>query len=134
MGEAMETVREILEAKGYEYWWVTPDTPVFDAIKMMADENVGALPVFEADRLVGVISERDYARKIVLKQLTSKDTPVKEIMSKEVIHVSPEQTTDECMTLMTDHHVRHLPVLDGKKLIGVISIGDVIKAVRAHPL
>ncbi|MFQ5757003.1 MAG: CBS domain-containing protein [Acidiferrobacterales bacterium] len=130
----MKTVREILQSKGYEYWCVTPDTPVFDAIKMMADKNVGALPVFEADQLVGVISERDYARKIVLKQLTSKDTPVREIMSKEVIHVSPEQTTDECMALMTDHHVRHLPVLEGKKLIGVISIGDVIKAVRANPL
>ncbi len=130
----METVREILESKGYEYWWVTPDTLVYDAIKMMADKNVGALPVFEADQLVGVVSERDYARKIVLKQLTSKDTPVKEIMSKEVIHVSAEQTIDECMTLMTDHHVRHLPVLEGKRLIGVISIGDVIKAVRANPL
>ena len=130
----METVREILESKGYEYWWVTPDTLVYDAIKMMADKNVGALPVFEADQLVGVVSERDYARKIALKQLTSKDTPVKEIMSKEVIHVSPERTIDECMTLMTDHHVRHLPVLEGKKLIGVISIGDVIKAVRANPL
>ena len=130
----METVREILKVKGYEYWWVTPDSPVYDAIKLMADKNVGALPVFEADPLVGVVSERDYARKIVLKQLTPKDTPVKEIMSKKEIHVSPEQTTAEFMALMTDHHVRHLPVLKGKQLIGVISIGDVIKAARANPL
>jgi CBS domain-containing protein len=90
--------------------------------------------VFEADQLVEVVSERDYARNIALKQLTPKNTRVREIMSKEVIHVAPEQTTAEFMALMTDHDVRHLPVLEGKQLIGVISIGDVIKAVRAHPL
>jgi CBS domain-containing protein len=125
----MRTVRELLRAKGQEYWSVTPDTAVFDALKLMADKNVGALLVLEGDVLVGLLSERDYARKVVLKGKSSKDTPVGEIMTEKVVYVGPEQSVEECMALMTDKHFRHLPVFEGDELIGIISIGDVVKAI-----
>lgn len=125
----MKTVNELLQAKGHDYWSVTPDTSVFDALKMMADKNVGALLVLEAETLVGLLSERDYARKVILKGRSSKKTPVKEIMSENVVYVTPDRTVEECMALMTDKRIRHLPVMQGNKLMGVISIGDVVKAI-----
>ena len=125
----MKTVTMILHAKGREVWQVTPDASVFDALRLMAEKNVGALPVLEADKLVGMFSERDYARKVILKGKSSKNTPVGEIMSTKVIHVDPDQSIEECMELMTHKRVRHLPVLDGKQMVGVISIGDVVKTI-----
>ncbi|MFQ6023705.1 MAG: CBS domain-containing protein [Acidiferrobacterales bacterium] len=125
----MKTVNELLQAKGHDYWSVTPDTSVFDALKMMADKNVGALLVLEAETLVGLLSERDYARKVILKGRSSKKTPVKEIMSENVVYVTPDRTVEECMALMTDKRIRHLPVMEGNRLMGVISIGDVVKAI-----
>ena len=120
------TISEILSQKGTTVWSISPNATVFDAIALMAEKNVGALLVTESDKLVGIISERDYTRKVMLKNKTSKATAVKEILSGHVIHVSPAQTVEECMRLMTDHHFRHLPVLDGEKIVGVISIGDLV--------
>ena len=125
----MKPVRELLRIKGQETWSVTPDTPVYDALELMAEKNVGALLVLEGDTLAGILSERDYARKVVLKGKASKNTPVREIMSKNVVCVTPKQSVAECMALMTDKHIRHLPVIEDGKLVGVISIGDVVKAV-----
>jgi len=120
------TISEVLSQKGTTVWSISPNATVFDAIALMAEKNVGALLVTESDKLVGIISERDYTRKVMLKNKTSKATAVKEILSGHVIHVSPAQTVEECMRLMTDHHFRHLPVLDGEKIVGVISIGDLV--------
>jgi CBS domain-containing protein len=126
----MHTVGQILRKKGHDIWSVGPDTTVYEALQMMADKNVGALVVLENGELVGIFSERDYARKIVLQGKTSRQTAVSEIMTSRVNCVHPEQTTDECMALMTAKHIRHLPVLDeDDRLIGVISIGDVVKAI-----
>lgn len=125
----MKIVNQLLQAKGHEIWSVTPDTTVYDALKLMADKNVGALLVLEAEKLVGIFSERDYARKVILKGRSSKNTPVKDIMSSEVFFVRCDQSIDECMTLMTNKRVRHLPVLESKELVGLISIGDVVKAI-----
>ncbi len=125
----MKTVKELLQVKGHEYWSVTPDTSVYEALKLMAEKNVGALLVLEADALVGLLSERDYARKVILKGKSSKNTPVKEIMSDKVICLSPDRSVEECMALMTDKRFRHLPVMDDNKLVGVVSIGDVVKAI-----
>jgi CBS domain-containing protein len=106
---------------------------VYDALKLMSDKNVGALPVLEGGRLIGVISERDYARKVILKDKSSLKTPVKEIMTEKVVTIRPEQTVSECMQLMTDKRVRHLPVLDDRgRLVGIISIGDVVKEIMAE--
>jgi CBS domain-containing protein len=127
----MTIVAQVLQAKGYDIWSVTPDTSVYDAIKMMADKEVGALLVLEGEKLVGIVSERDYARKVILKGKSSKDTPVREIMTSKVYYVRPEQTIEECMALMTAKRIRHLPVLDGDQLVGILSIGDVVKAVIA---
>ena len=128
----MKTVTQLLRTKGQQVLSVSPDMPVFEALGVMADKNVGALLVVEGERLVGVFSERDYARKVILKGKSSKDTPVQEIMSSHVLYVRPEQTIEDCMALMTDKRVRHLPVLDQGKLVGVISIGDVVKALIAE--
>jgi CBS domain-containing protein len=128
----MKTVRELLQAKGYDIWSVAPDDSVYDALKLMADKNVGAVLVTEAGNLVGILSERDYARKVTLKGRTSKDTPVREIMTEKVVYVRPDQTSDECMALMTDKRVRHLPVIENGQLIGIISIGDVVKEIISH--
>ncbi len=127
----MEFVSQFLEKKGHDVWWVAPETTVFDALQLMAKKKVGALLVLEEDSLVGVFSERDYARKVTLKGKSSKDTPVRDIMSTKIVCVTPNQSTEECMSLMTEKRVRHLPVMDGEKLIGIISIGDVVKAVIA---
>ena len=127
----MEFVSQFLEKKGHDVWWVAPETTVFDALQLMANKKVGALLVLEEDSLVGVFSERDYARKVILKGKSSKDTPVRDIMSTKIVCVAPNQSTEECMSLMTEKRVRHLPVMDGENLIGIISIGDVVKAVIA---
>ena len=120
------TISEILTQKGATVWSVSPDTTVFEAIVMMTDKNVGALLVTENGKLAGIISERDYTRKVVIKGKSSKTTAVKEILSSQVIHVSPSHTVEECLRLMTDHRFRHLPVLEGDKIVGIISIGDLV--------
>jgi CBS domain-containing protein len=124
----MTIVAQLLQAKGSDIWSVTRDTLVYDAIKLMAEKGVGALLVLQEERLVGIVSERDYARKVILREKSSKDTPVREIMTERVFYVRPEQSIEECMAIMTDRHIRHLPVLDGEQLVGIISIGDVVKA------
>jgi CBS domain-containing protein len=128
-GATMIAVRDILQGKGNQVWSVTPETTVFDALVLMAEKNVGALLVLEGEKIAGIFSERDYARKIILKGKASKETFVKEIMTPEVTTVGPGQSVEECMGLMTQHRIRHLPVLEGGKLIGLVSIGDVVKAV-----
>ncbi|MBN2207115.1 MAG: CBS domain-containing protein [Candidatus Aminicenantes bacterium] len=125
----MMTVKEILDAKGRDVWTVTPGAKVLDALRIMAEKLVGALVVVEEGRVVGVISERDYARKVILEGKTSKDTPVKDIMTSPVYGVRPESTAEECMGLMTGKHIRHLPVFEDEKLVGVVSIGDVVKSI-----
>ena len=125
----MKLVSELLRAKEREIWSVSPDSSVLEALNLMADKNVGALLVFEEEKLVGIFSERDYARKVILKGKASKDTTVKEIMSSKVLYVKPEQTVEDCMALMTDKRIRHLPVLEEDQVVGVISIGDVVKAI-----
>ncbi len=127
----MKLVSQLLTAKGHDVWSIAPDTTVLNALELMADRKVGALLVLDEDKLVGVFSERDYARKVVLKGKSSKDTPVGDVMSSNIVRVVPDQTTELCMSLMTEKRVRHLPVVDGDKVIGVISIGDVVKAVIA---
>jgi CBS domain-containing protein len=123
----MKTVQQLLESKRYSVVSVSPSTTVLDALKVMADREIGAVIVIDDGHLVGIFSERDYARKVVLQGKASKDTPVREIMTEKVVCVRPEQTIDDCMGLMTDKRIRHLPVLEHKKVIGVISIGDVVK-------
>jgi len=125
----MITVRDILQHKGGQTWSVSRSSTVFDALVLMAEKNVGALLVLDGEKIVGIFSERDYARKIILKGKASKETSVEEIMTSEVTTVRPEQSVEECMALMTDKRIRHLPVLEGEQLIGLISIGDVVKAV-----
>lgn len=122
------TVRQLLKAKGSEIYKIEADAPVLDALKLMADKDVGALLVFENDKMVGIFSERDYARKVILGGKSSKKCPVRETMTDKVIYVRPEQTIEESMALMTEKHVRHLPVCEGKDITGIISIGDVVKA------
>jgi CBS domain-containing protein len=124
----VETVRSILKNKGNSVWSLSPDATVYDAVALMAEKSVGALLVLDHDRLVGIISERDYARKVILKGHASKDMRVDEIMTRRLITVTCEHTVAECMRIMTDHRVRHLPVMDGDKLAGVISIGDIVRA------
>jgi CBS domain-containing protein len=125
----MITVKQILDEKGPSVWTISPDIKVIDALKLMSDKGVGALIVMEGDEIVGMISERDYARKIILKGRHSQDTPVRDIMSTHIYGVQFDTTADECMALMTDKRIRHLPVCKDGKLAGIISIGDVVKAI-----
>jgi CBS domain-containing protein len=127
-GDTMKTVALLLRAKGNDVLAVSPDRPVFEALRVMAEKNVGALLVVEGSRLVGVFSERDYARKVILKGKSSKEIPVREIMSSHVLYVGPQNTIEECMALMTERRIRHLPVLDGDQLIGIVSIRDLVGA------
>lgn len=120
------TINEILRNKGNAVWTVPPDTTVFEAIQKMADKNVGALVVTDNEKLIGIISERDYTRKVALKGKSSKELKVREILSDRVIHVAPTHSIEECMRLMTEHRVRHLPVIDGEKIAGIVSIGDLV--------
>jgi len=124
----MKTVRDLLKQKGREVWSVTPDSTVYAALQLMADKNIGALLVIDGGRPVGIFSERDYARQVILKGKTSKDTPVRDVMTSRVVFVRPEQSIEECMALMTDKRFRHLPVLEEGQLAGLLSIGDVVKA------
>jgi len=124
----MKTVKQILKDKGSSVLAIQPDATVFDALKLMAEKNVGALLVLEGGRLTGILSERDYARKVILKGKSSLNTPVRDIMTERVMFVRPEQTVEDCMALMTDKHIRHLPVLVGQQVVGVVSIGDLVKA------
>jgi CBS domain-containing protein len=128
----MTTVQRLLQNKGHTVWSITPDASVFEAVQLMADKRVGALMVVERNELVGVISERDYAREIVLKDRVSRDTPVSAIMTQRVLYVRPQQTLEECMALMTEKNLRHLPVLDDGRLVGVISMRDVVKDLIAE--
>jgi len=125
----MKTVRQLLQVKGNHVCSVSPDTTVYGALRVMADNNVGALLVLSQGDLVGIFSERDYARKVALRGKSSRDTLVKEIMTERVDCVNPTQSVHECMGLMTQKHIRHLPVMENNQLAGVISIGDVVKAV-----
>lgn len=125
----MESVNQILEKKGKNVWAVDPEAKVYDALKIMGEKDIGALVVTIGNEVVGIFSERDYARKVILMGKSSKEISVKEIMSKRVIYVEPNQSVDECMALMTHRKIRHLPVIEKGKLAGIISIGDVVKAV-----
>src|SRR5205085_9907469 len=120
------TISEILNHKGTNVYSVAPDTIVFDAIQLMSDKNVGALLVIDHGKLVGIISERDYTRKVALKGKSSKQTKVREILSEQLIRISPSHSIEDCMRLMTEHRIRHLPVLNGDEIVGIISIGDLV--------
>jgi CBS domain-containing protein len=125
----MKTVKEILEAKAHNLLSISPQASVLDALKLMAEKDIGALVVLDNESLAGIFSERDYARKVILHGKSSKATLVSEIMTHKVVCVRPDQSVEECMALMTDKRIRHLPVLENQKVIGVISIGDVVKEV-----
>jgi CBS domain-containing protein len=125
--DLVDSVRLILKQKSQEIWHISPDACVYDAIKIMAEKYIGALLVVADDKLVGVVSERDYARKIVLQGKSSKETQVKEIMTSPAIFVTPKQTVQDCMRIMTEKRIRHLPVIEDGKILGVVSIGDLVK-------
>jgi len=125
----MKTIKEILQSKPLGVLSISPEASVLDALRLMAEKEVGALVVLESERLAGIFSERDYARKVILHGKSSKDTSVREIMTSKVVYVRPEQSVEECMALMTDKRIRHLPVLQENRVIGIISIGDVVKEV-----
>lgn len=125
----MAAIEKILNTKGSDVWYISPDATVYDAVLKMDNKGVGALPVVANEKLVGIISERDYARKIILKDRSSKETTVKEIMSTRVFHTFPAQEVIECMAVMTEHRIRHLPVVLEGKLVGMISLGDVVKEI-----
>ncbi len=125
----MASVKQVLQTKGHEIWSVGPEVSVYDAIAEMAQKGVGALVVLEGETLVGVVSERDYARKVVLQGRSSRDTTIRDIMTTRVAYARPDQSVEDCMAVMTDKRIRHLPVLDGDKLVGMISIGDLVKSI-----
>jgi CBS domain-containing protein len=120
------TITALLHHKGSQVWTISGKATVYEAIKLLADKNIGAIPVLEGDRLIGIFSERDYARKVVLEGKSSRTTPVCEIISTPVVTVTPHHTIEEAMRLMTDKHIRHLPVIDGEKMVGLVSIGDMV--------
>jgi len=125
----MKLVSQVLNVKGNDVWSVSPEDTVFDALKLMAEKNIGAVVVIENNELVGIMSERDYARKVILHDKASKNIPVREIMSTGIFFVKPEQSIEECMALMVARKIRHLPVMKDEELIGVLSIGDVVNAI-----
>ena len=127
MTEISGAVGSVPKRKGSEVWFVTPDQTVYEAIERMAEKGVGALLVISAGKLVGIISERDYARKVILQGKSSKSTPVKEIMTSPVIFVTPDKAVDECMGIITRNRIRHLPIMENEKVLGVVSIGDLVK-------
>jgi CBS domain-containing protein len=125
----MTTVRQLLDEKGRNIWSIHPDATVFDAVAKMAEKDIGSLVVMEGEELVGIITERHYARNVILKGKTSPATPVRDIMERHVVITQPEQSVDQCMAVMSEERVRHLPVLDGKKPVGIVSIGDLVKCI-----
>lgn len=125
----MTSIAEILKDKGTDVWSVSPEQTVFDAIKLMDEKSVGALAVVSKGKLAGILSERDYARKVILNGRSSRETRVKEIMTTHVYHTLPEQQVEDCMVVMTKHHIRHLPVLENNELVGMISLGDVVREI-----
>ena len=128
----MKLVKHILDTKGREIWHITSEDSVLDAIKLMAEKKIGALLVIDNEQLIGIVSERDYARKVILQGKSSSETPVRDIMSAEVFKVKSEQTVEDCMQTMTEKRVRHLPVLEDEKIVGVLSIGDLVKTIIAE--
>ena len=125
----MRSVRQLLEAKAPEVFAIGPDAPVVDAIRLMAEKRIGALLVMQSGKLAGIVSERDYARKVVLQGRSSSDTPVRDIMTAQVVTIGLDDTAEHCMQLVTDRRIRHLPVVDAGHVLGVVSIGDMVRAV-----
>ena len=125
----MKTVKRLLNEKGSQVWSTTPETSIYNALRLMAEKDIGALPVLENGKLVGIFTERDYARKVILKDKTSRNTPVRQVMTGPVITVRPNQNMLECVSLMNKHHIRHLPVVEKDQLIGIVSIGDVLQEI-----
>jgi len=125
--DLVDTVRLVLKHKDQNVWHISPEASVYNAIEIMADKHVGALLVISEGKLVGVVSERDYARKVILQGKSSKETKAKEIMTSPAIFVTPEETVQDCMKIMTSNHIRHLPVVEGEQILGVVSIGDLVK-------
>ena len=128
----MKTVKDILEEKGHQVWSIAPDATVYEALKVMGEREVGALTVVDGGNLVGIVSERDYARKVILRGKTSRETRVREIMTAAVVTTSPEQTVEECMATMTERRIRHLPVIERGRMVGMVSIGDLVKSIIAE--
>jgi CBS domain-containing protein len=128
----MQTVRQLLQDKGHKVWSIGPEESVYDAIKLMAEKGIGALIVVEQTKPIGMLSERDYARKVILAGRSSKETKISEIMTTQIIFADPQQSVQECMTTMTEKRFRHLPVMENDQLIGMISIGDLVKAIIAE--
>jgi CBS domain-containing protein len=128
----MKRVKDILHSKGDDVFSITPDTSVYDAIHVLAEKEIGALLVMEGARLVGIFSERDYARQIILKGRASESTQVREIMTSKVLHATPDNDSGQCMTMMTDNRIRHLPIIDDDKVVGVVSIGDLVRSIIAE--
>jgi CBS domain-containing protein len=129
MEARMTTVRDLLKVKGSTVWSIAPDATVLEALMLMSDRNIGAIVVLAGEEMIGIFSERDYARKVELEGRTARTTTVREIMTRRVVTVHPEQTVEDCMALMTEHRLRHLPVMQHERLLGLISIGDVVKAI-----
>lgn len=129
--EITTAAKTLLEHKGRELWTISPAATVFEAIRLMSEKDIGALPVMEGTRLVGIISERDYMSKVMLKGRSSKDTPVGDIMTREVVTVAPDQSVSECMNIITQFRVRHLPVVENGALLGIVSIGDLVRWIIA---
>src|SRR5699024_827321 len=128
----MKRISDLLQSKSDQIWSIEPTASVYDAIALMAEKNIGAVMVMEGDRLVGILSERDYARKVILENRTSATTRVDELMTRDIVYAEPTEKVDECMALMTDKRIRHLPVMADGKLLGLVSIGDLVKAVIEH--
>ncbi len=128
----MATVKQLLESKDNHVWSISPETTVFEGLQFMAEKNIGALLVTRDDKLIGIFSERDYARKVILKGKASKDTTIGELMTREVVYTTPEDSLDECMALMTAKHIRHLPILNNDKLIGLLTLGDLVKQIMSN--
>jgi len=127
----MKTVRQLLSEKGNQIWSVSPETPILQALQLMAEKDIGALLVLQGDKIAGIFTERDYARKVILRGKTSKNTPVKEIMTSPVVTAEPKQTVLQCLAMMSRQRIRYLPVVERARLAGVISIGDVVQAIIA---